>query len=95
MHVDVQYDFVRDMVKNQKVLLEKVETLKNFVDSLSKSVSTKKFSWCREGIGLATLLKWTKLLNLLFMQIIKQVGGHCAVLYYLHDTDGLVYGQMG
>jgi hypothetical protein len=35
------------MVEEKKVLLEKVDTLKNVADSLTKSVSTKKFSWCR------------------------------------------------
>jgi hypothetical protein len=32
-HIDVQYHFVRDMVEEKKVLLEKVDTLKNVVDS--------------------------------------------------------------
>jgi phosphoribosyl-AMP cyclohydrolase len=43
-HIDVQYHFVRDMVEEKKVLLEKVDTLKNVADSLTKSVSTEKFS---------------------------------------------------
>jgi len=47
-NIDVQYHFVRDMVKGKKVLLVKVDTLKNTVDALKKSVSTEKFSWCRE-----------------------------------------------
>jgi hypothetical protein len=42
-HIDVQYQFVRDMVEEKKVLLEKVDTLKNVADSLTKSVNTKKF----------------------------------------------------
>jgi hypothetical protein len=52
-HIDVQYHFVRDMVKEKKVLLEKVDTLKNVADSLTKSVSTEKFSWCRVTMGIA------------------------------------------
>jgi len=44
-HIDVQYHFVRDMVEVKKVLLVKVDTLKNAADELAKSVSTKKFSW--------------------------------------------------
>jgi hypothetical protein len=32
------------MVEEKKVLLEKVDTLKNVVDSLTKSMSTEKFS---------------------------------------------------
>jgi hypothetical protein len=54
-HIDVQYHFVRDMVEEKKVLLEKVDTLKNVADSLIKPVSTKNFSWCRETMGIATL----------------------------------------
>jgi hypothetical protein len=54
-HIDVQYHFVRDMVEEKKVLLEKVDTLKNVADSLTKSVSTEKFSWCRVTMG---ILPW-------------------------------------
>jgi hypothetical protein len=53
-HIDVQYHFVRDMVEEKKVLLEKVDTLKNVAHSLTKSVSTKNFSWCRKTIGIAS-----------------------------------------
>jgi hypothetical protein len=31
-HMDVQYHFVRDMVEENKVFLEKVDTLKNVAD---------------------------------------------------------------
>jgi hypothetical protein len=54
-HIDVQYHFVRDMVEEKKVLLEKVDTLKNVADSLTKSVSTEKFSWCRVTMGIVAL----------------------------------------
>ena len=50
-----QYHFVRDMVEDKKVLLENVDTLKNIVESLTKFVSTKKFSWCRESMGIDAL----------------------------------------
>jgi hypothetical protein len=43
-HIDVQYHFVRHMVEDKNVLLMKVDTLKNVIDSLTKSVSTEKFS---------------------------------------------------
>ena len=52
-HIDVQYHFVRDMIEDKKVLLEKVDTLKNTADALTKSVSSEKFSWCREIMGVA------------------------------------------
>jgi hypothetical protein len=43
-HIDVQYHFVRDMVEEKKVLLMKVDTLKNVADSLTKFMSIEKFS---------------------------------------------------
>ena len=36
-HIDVPYHFVRDMVERKKVMLEKVDTLDNIVDSLTIS----------------------------------------------------------
>ena len=54
-HIDVQYHFVRDMVESMKVLLEKVDTLENVADSLTKPVSTEKFSWGRAAMGISTL----------------------------------------
>jgi hypothetical protein len=50
-HIDVQYHFLRDMIEEKKESLMKVDTLKNVVDSLTKSVSTEKFSWCRGSMG--------------------------------------------
>ena len=54
-HIDVQYHFMRDMVESNEVLLEKVDTLKNITDSLIKSMSAVKFSWCREAMGIVVL----------------------------------------
>ena len=53
-HIDVWYHFVRDMVES-KVLLKKFDTLDNVIDSLKKTMSTKKFSWCREVMGISSL----------------------------------------
>ena len=57
-HIDVQYHFVRDMIKDKKVLLVKVDTLKNTANALTKSVSFDKFPWCRETMGIVGLDKW-------------------------------------
>jgi hypothetical protein len=43
------------MVEEKKVLLEKVNTLKNVADSLTKSMSTEKFSWHRETMNIISL----------------------------------------
>jgi hypothetical protein len=45
-HIDIQYHFVRDTVEENKLLMMKVDTLKNVEDSLKKYVSTEKFSCC-------------------------------------------------
>ena len=54
-HIDIQYHFVRDMVEKKKVLLIKVDTLKNVADSLTKFVSIEKFSWCIGSMGIGAL----------------------------------------
>jgi hypothetical protein len=54
-HIDVQFYFTRYMMESKKVFLEKVDTLKNIVDSLTKSTSVVKFSWCRKEMGIASL----------------------------------------
>ena len=43
------------MVEAKRVLLEKVDTLMNVPDALTNSVSTQKFSWCRETMGVSKL----------------------------------------
>jgi len=49
--INVQYHFFRDMIDDKKVLVVKVDILKNIVDALKKSVNSEKFSWCREIMG--------------------------------------------
>ena len=53
--IDVHYHFFKDMVESKKMLLEKVDTLDSVADSLTKSVSTEKFSWCRETMCIYSL----------------------------------------
>jgi hypothetical protein len=43
------------MVEEKKVLLMKVDTLENVVDSLTKSMSIENFSWCRGSMGIVAL----------------------------------------
>jgi hypothetical protein len=54
-HIYVQYHFMRDMVESNKVMLEKLDTLENIADSLTKFSSVVKFSWCREAMGIVSL----------------------------------------
>jgi len=46
------------MLEEKKVLLVKVDTLKSVVDAVTKSMSTEKFYWCRETMGIAALDQW-------------------------------------
>eukprot|EP00253_Pinus_taeda_P029441 PITA_29441 len=55
--INVQYHFGRDMIEDKKVFLVKVDTLKNTTDPLTKYMSSKKFSWCRETMGIVRLDK--------------------------------------
>jgi hypothetical protein len=52
---DVQYHFVRNMVEHNKVSLDNIDTLKNVANSLTKSVNTEKFYWCKESMGIVSL----------------------------------------
>jgi len=45
-HIDVRYQFVRDMVHDRMAFFVKMDTLKNVVDALMNYVGTKKLSWC-------------------------------------------------
>ena len=56
-NIDVQYHFVRDMIEDKKVLLVKVDTLKNTANALTNFVSFEKFSWCRKTMGFSGLEK--------------------------------------
>jgi hypothetical protein len=42
-------------MERKKVLQEKVDTLESIANSLTKSVSDAKFSWCREAMGIVAL----------------------------------------
>ena len=52
-HIDVQYHFLRDMVKENKVNFKKVETLMNVVDALTNSMNIEKSRWCSNSMGLS------------------------------------------
>ena len=43
------------MVENGKVLLEKVDTVENVADLLTKSVRIEMFTWCRSEMVLISL----------------------------------------
>lgn len=52
-HIDVQYHFMRDMVKDGRLKLEKVVIVANVAEALPKPMSTKKIRCCSESMGLS------------------------------------------
>jgi hypothetical protein len=81
-HILVIYHFIRDMVEDKKVLLEKFDTLKNDANSLMKCVNTEKFSWCRESMGLAASSNWFYPTPPL--RSIQQVGYYWICVVFFH-----------
>ena len=55
-YIDIQYHFMCYIVKDGKLVLEKVGTLNNVADALKKSISTEKFKWFYESIVLIVSL---------------------------------------
>lgn len=51
-HGDVKYQFVRWKVDSGQALIEKVDTLDDVADYLTKPITMNKFSWCRKAMGL-------------------------------------------
>ena len=93
-NINVQYHFVRDLVKDKKVLLVKVDTLKNVVDVLMKSVSTEKFSWCRETIGIVGLDHWLSSLMTSCVEKKTTSGGMLGVCCILSTTSHMRRGEI-
>ncbi|KAH9679836.1 hypothetical protein KPL71_026295 [Citrus sinensis] len=52
-HIGVQYHFVREVVEDGSVDLQKIHTKENLADVLTKPINTDKFVWSRSSYGLA------------------------------------------
>ncbi|KAH9650921.1 hypothetical protein KPL70_026553 [Citrus sinensis] len=52
-HIGVQYHFVREVVEDRSVDLQKIHTKENLTDVLTKSINADKFIWSRSSCGLA------------------------------------------
>jgi len=51
-HIDVQYNFVREVMEDGSVDFQKVHTKKNPANALTKPINTNKYVWCRSSYGL-------------------------------------------
>ncbi|XP_073153946.1 uncharacterized protein [Henckelia pumila] len=52
-HIGVQFYFVREVLKEGSVDMQKIHTKNNIADILTKPVSVEKFEWCRSSCVLA------------------------------------------
>ena len=52
-HIGVRYHFVREVVEDGNVDLQKIDTKENLADVLTKPINTDKFIWSRSSCGLA------------------------------------------
>ena len=54
-HIDAMYHFVREIIKDENILLQKIGTVENPVDIMTKVVSSTKFKHC---LDLVNVLKF-------------------------------------
>ena len=52
-HIDVRYQFVREIISEGRILLQQIETVENLVDLLTKVVTTIKLNHCLNLINTA------------------------------------------
>ena len=51
-HIDIKYHFIRKVVEEGRIMLEKIDTDENTTNMLTKLTKTKKFEWCKTSLGL-------------------------------------------
>ena len=51
-HIDVRYHFVREIIEEGRVLVQKIKTDDNPADMLTKVVTTIKFNHCLDLINI-------------------------------------------
>ena len=52
-HIGVQYHFVREVVEDGSVDLQKIHTKENLADVLTKAINADKFIWSKSSCGIA------------------------------------------
>ena len=53
-HIGVQYHFIREVVEDGSVDLQKIYMKENLADVLTKPINVDKFIWSRSSCGLVT-----------------------------------------
>ena len=57
-HIDVRYHWIRDILDEKLVQLEKVHTDDNGLDMMTKALASEKLSICRKAAGMVELPTW-------------------------------------
>ena len=57
-HIDIQYHFVHEAVKNRKIKMEYIPTSKNFLDIFTKALLKPKFMEFVQWLGLEVINEW-------------------------------------
>ena len=55
-HIDVKYHFIRDVIADKKVLVQKINTKDNPADMFTKALPVYKFKQCLDLIGLSEVM---------------------------------------
>ena len=53
-HIDLRYHFIRELLEDGELLLEKILGSKNPADMLTKAVTIEKLKLCSTSVGLHT-----------------------------------------
>ena len=51
-HIDVRYHFVREIIEDEKILLQKIGTAENPADMMTKVVTSTKFKHCLDLVNI-------------------------------------------
>jgi len=54
-HIDVRYHFVREILEEEEILLEKIHTIENPADMLTKVVTRTKFEHCLDLVNIVKI----------------------------------------
>eukprot|EP00252_Welwitschia_mirabilis_P028029 TRINITY_DN992_c0_g1_i5.p1 TRINITY_DN992_c0_g1~~TRINITY_DN992_c0_g1_i5.p1 ORF type:complete len:816 (+),score=171.97 TRINITY_DN992_c0_g1_i5:277-2448(+) len=52
-HIDIRFHFVREIIENKLVDVQKINTKVNVADALTKAVAMDKSNFCKENLGVA------------------------------------------
>ena len=52
-HIGIQYHFVREVVEEGSVDMQKIHTKDNLADVMTKPINADEFIWCRSSYGLS------------------------------------------